>query len=251
MSTEKLKGLVLKEYQSGESSKRVVVLSEKGTISLSVKGAKNTKSKYLSATQMFCYSEFVVFKGRDFYSVTSAEVIESFYSLRNDMNKLSYSAYLMELIEKTIFEGMQSEDVLKLALKTLWVIAKTNMDILLAVSIFEIKYLQLSGYMDEGTQCSCCGHLVEKEACFNAREGGIVCSDCKSKFGGMALLDGTHSTINYVLQSNGARLFSFKVSHQVQAQLRMILEDYMAEHIGQNFYTLQFAKSCCDLGSMN
>ena len=246
MSTEKLKGLVLKEYQSGESSKRIVVLTrERGTLCLSVKGGKNTKSKYLAATQMFCYSEFVVFKGREFYSVTSAEVIESFYSLRNDINRLSYSAYLMELLEKTVFEGMHSEDVLKLALKTLWVIAKTPIDILLSVSIFEIKYLQMNGYMGDGEECSSCGSAIKEEAYFSSENGGIICGGCKNKVSGaIPLLEGTYCALNHVLKCNGAKLFSFKVSHQVQTQLRQILEDYIAQHIGDNFYTLEFAKSC-------
>ncbi|MGE4215016.1 MAG: DNA repair protein RecO [Anaerotignaceae bacterium] len=250
MSTQKLKGIVLKEYQSGESSKRIVVLTgEKGTISLSVKGGKNTKSKYLAATQMFCYSEFVVYEGRGFYSVTSAEVIESFYSLRNDISKLSFSAYIMELLEKTVFEGMHSEDVLKLALKTLWVIAKTDIDILLAVSIFEIKYLQMNGFLDEGDQCSSCGNPVGGEPFFSTSDGGIICGNCKNNSGKVfTLMEGTYSAINYVLKSNDSRLFSFKVSDDVRRQLRLILEDYMAEHIGQNFYTLEFAKSCITEG---
>lgn len=246
MSTEKLKGIVLKEYQSGESSKRIVVLTgERGTISLSVKGGKNTKSKYLAATQMFCYSEFIVYEGKGFNSVTSAEMIESFYNLRNDIGKLSYSAYIMELLEKTVFEGMHSEDLLKLTLKTLWVIAKTGIDILLAVSIFEIKYLQMNGFLGEADKCSSCGNDVEDEIFFSTRDGGIVCGNCKNSSGRVfKLMEGTYSAINYVLKSNDSRLFSFKVSNEVVGQLRLILEDYMAEHIGQNFYTLEFAKSC-------
>lgn len=246
MSTEKLKGLVLKEYQSGESSKRIVVLTgEKGTITLSVKGGKNTKSKYLAATQMFCYSEFVVYEGKGFNSVTSAEVIESFYNLRNDIGKLSYSAYIMELLEKTVFEGMQSEDLLTLALKTLWVIAKTDIDILLAVSIFEIKYLQINGFFGQGDKCGSCGSGIENEFFFSTSDGGIICGNCKNNSARVfTLLEGAYIAINYVLKSNGNKLFSFKVSDEVRGQLRLILEDYMAEHIGQNFYTLEFAKSC-------
>ena len=246
MSTEKLKGIVLKEYQSGESSKRIVVLTgERGKITLSVKGGKNTKSKYLAATQMFCYSEFVVYQGKGFNSVSSAEVIESFYNLRNDIEKLSYSAYIMELLEKTVFEGMYSEDLLKLTLKTLWVIAKTDIDILLAVSIFEIKYLQINGFLGEGDKCSSCGSYVVHEFFFSTGDGGIICADCKNNSGRVfTLMEGTFSAINYVLKRNNSRLFSFKVSDGVRVQLRLILEDYMAEHIGENFYTLEFAKSC-------
>jgi DNA repair protein RecO len=246
MSIEKLKGIVLKEYQSGESSKKIVVLTgEKGKINLTVKGGKNTKSKHLATTQMFCYSEFVVYEGRGFNSVTSTEIIESFYSLRNDISKLSYSAYIMELLEKTVFESMNCEELLKLTLKTLWIIAKTDIDILLAVSIFEIKYLQLSGFFDEGDICSCCGNYIEGEAFFCSDDGGIICGNCKKSASTVyTLLEGTYKVINYVLKSNDNRLFSFKVSDEVRCQLRLILEDYVAEHIGQNFYTLAFAKSC-------
>ena len=100
MGTEKLRGIVLREQAKGESNKQIVLLAQGvGRVLLSARGARRAKSKLLAATQLFCYADFVVYEGRGFYSVTQAELKNSFYGLRLDMDKFSEGMYLAELTE--------------------------------------------------------------------------------------------------------------------------------------------------------
>ena len=105
MGTEKLRGIVLREQAKGESNKQIVLLAQGvGRVLLSARGARRAKSKLLAATQLFCYADFVVYEGRGFYSVTQAELKNSFYGLRLDMDKFSEGMYLAELTEAVITE---------------------------------------------------------------------------------------------------------------------------------------------------
>jgi len=246
MSVIKLKGFVLKEFNAGESGKRIVVFTnEMGKVTLRVNGGKNANSKYLSATQLFCYSEFVVYEGKGFLSVTQSDVIESFYPLRQDIVKLSYCSYILELVEKTSFEGIKDDSLVELLFRTLSLVAKTEYSVLLAVSIFEIKYLQLMGLLGEMDVCPCCGkELTHGGVYFTSQVGGI-CNECKNGlYDGREILSGTRLAIKHVISSDGKSMFSFKVSKAVEKELKEILEEYISEHINQKFQTLEFAKSC-------
>ena len=94
MGTEKLRGIVLREQAKGESNKQIVLLAQGvGRVLLSARGARRAKSKLLAATQLFCYADFVVYEGKGFYSVTQAELKNSFYGLRLTEGILQKKAY--------------------------------------------------------------------------------------------------------------------------------------------------------------
>ena len=82
----KVKGIVIKESDTGEAGKRIVIITkEHGKMLLSARGAKKITSKTMAGTQLFSYCEFTLFEGKGFYSVTQADVIESFYGISEDI----------------------------------------------------------------------------------------------------------------------------------------------------------------------
>ncbi len=59
-------GLVIMEKSVGESDRLVTILSKReGVLRAFAQQAKRVKSSKLSATQLFSYSRFTVFKGRE------------------------------------------------------------------------------------------------------------------------------------------------------------------------------------------
>ncbi len=249
MSVEKINGIVLREHAFGESGKNVIVLTkEKGKIRIGMRGAKKEKSKLMASAQPFCYSSFVIYEGKGFYSANQAELIESFYNLRNDIVKLAFGTYLLELVEKTHFEGSESDEVLKLLLTALTVLEKTEFDVLLAVSIFEIKFMQLMGLMGTANFCSLCGKNFSETYFFSPFSGGIVCEMCGKKvLDSRQVMKGTFLAINHVLSNEGKKIFAFNVSKEINDELREIMEAYIVENIERRFGTLAFAKKCLKL----
>ena len=80
----KVKGLILKETITKESDKVLTILTKDGLMSLYAKAAKNIKSKKFTATNLLCYSEFVLQEGNDLYKVIKRKRIFGFdrYFLR-------------------------------------------------------------------------------------------------------------------------------------------------------------------------
>ena len=89
MKLIKIKGIVIKETSYKDNDKIITLLTDTyGKISCMAKGAKKTNSPILANCQYLVYSEFVLYKGTNFYHVNSASIINMFYKLRTDFENL-------------------------------------------------------------------------------------------------------------------------------------------------------------------
>lgn len=245
MGNFKVKGIVLKELNIGESNKQIIILTkEHGKMLLSAKGARTPKSKFLAGTQLFAYSDFIVFEGKGFFSISQAEIIESFYNLRKDIDRFAYAAYYLELVERTILEDMQCDEIMELLLRTLAVVSKTQYNIKLATRVFELKYLQLSGFMPELESCSICGgEIIDRETYFNSAIGGVVCDNCHNVYADtIKISKGSFMALKFVITSEPKKVFNFDVSSAVLYEMSHIVKQYMYIHINERFKTLEFAE---------
>ena len=241
----KLRAIVLKEINKGESNKQVIVLTkEHGKMLLSATGAKNTKSKFLAGTQLFSYCDFFVTEKKGYYYISEIDLIENFYNIRLDIQKLSYSIYFLDLIEKTAFNGMECDEILELLLRTLFFLSKKDYDINLAARVFELKYLQFSGYMLETKQCISCGKIPQKINYFTANGGGLLCQKCKEKaFDAISISAGALKAVEFVMYSDIKNIFQFQVSDFVLKELKTICDKCIKNYINLKFETLEFAES--------
>mgnify|MGYP001622927577 CR=1 FL=1 len=237
MSVRKIRGIVIREQQTGESSKQIVVLAkEMGKVRLSARGAKNTKSRLLAGTQLFCYCDFTVYEGRGFLSVTQADLIESFYALRNDVEVLAQAVYLAELVDSTCPAGMEHDNILKLLLYTMQVMAKGYLPPKLAGRIFEMKYLQYSGFL-ASADCVTCG---EQAQYFDQREATFYCKQHRSREA-VLLSRAVVQALDYVLEEEGKKLFAFRLSPEALKQLDAVLRQYLQMHVGVDLKSRRFA----------
>ena len=83
MANVKMNGIILAEHNLGDFDKMLTMLTPgSGKISCIAKGARRPKSTLLATTQMFCFGEYLMYKGTNTYHINSAEIIEVFYNLR-------------------------------------------------------------------------------------------------------------------------------------------------------------------------
>jgi DNA repair protein RecO (recombination protein O) len=119
MSYLKTKGIVIREVNTGEADKVLTIFSRhNGKITGFAKGARRPKSKFIAGTQYLCYSEFVLYKNADMFSINNCDVIEPFYEIRNDMEKLTYSAHIVDILNDVVQENQPSGKILQLFLNT-------------------------------------------------------------------------------------------------------------------------------------
>lgn len=106
------------------------------------KGAKKSKSAFLSSTEIMAFSDMILFSGNsELYSLNSAETIEVFFNLRMDVEKLSYAAVILQMINDVCMEGETCYKKLQLLLNTLYALSETKKDKDLIFSVFQIRLL--------------------------------------------------------------------------------------------------------------
>lgn len=234
----KVNGIVIKESDMGESGKRIVVLTkEHGKMLLSVRGAKNTK-KGMQAVQLFSCCEFTLFEGNGFYSVTQADVIESFYDIRNDFERLAYGAYILEITERASFEELQNNKAFDLLLRTLFMLASGKRRPRLVAAVYVLRLLREYGFMGDCSVCYECGKELE-EAFYGFTADGLCCRECY-KGGGRKLDKGALKALLHITESPVNTLFAFDVSDTVLEELWDFSSVYRREYLGENYKTLDY-----------
>jgi len=247
MGYVKTKGIVIKEVNLGEADKIITIFSRhSGKISALAKGARRPKSKNVAGTQLLCYSDFVLYKGKQMYIVNSSEVLEPFYELRNNLVNLTYSAHIVDIIFDVIQENQPATKVLQLFLNTLYMLAKTDKSPELVTRIFEIRVLSILGYAPFVNGCMICGEGDLNKVAFSFKNCGFICShgDCivQDPYA-VKILPGTAKALFYIVNARMNDLFSFSVSPEVLRELGKISSRYLRERLEKDYSKLDFLKN--------
>lgn len=238
----KATGIVIKQTEFGESNRMLSIFTKEfGIIRASVYGAKSIKSSKGAASQLLAFSEFELSKGfSDIYTVSSAHVEESFFKLSEDIEKLSLAVYLSDITYTAL--GMENADgrVLSLFLNTLYALCYNNLEVKKAKAVYELKLMTLSGYMPVLNRCVKCGSL-SGIARFSAASGGLICSGCAPE--GVGVTKSIVDAMNYIINADTKRMFSFKASDDLILKLGNITEDYVVSQLETEFKSLKYLKS--------
>jgi DNA repair protein RecO (recombination protein O) len=245
MSYLKTTGIVIKEVNTGEADKIVTIFSKtKGKISGSARGARRPKSRLVAGTQLLCYSEFVLFKGKDLYSINSSDVIEPFYDIRNDIERLTYAAHMTELINDVIQENQPATKVLQLFLNSLYLLSKTDRSPVQIVRVFELRLLSILGYAPSVGGCVVCTSSQFDNMSFSFQKCGFICKSCTMQDkSAVELSEGAAKALNYIVYSPLNSLFSFEVSDSVLNELGRISRRFIRDILEKDYKKLDFLKT--------
>lgn len=231
-------GFILKNTKYGETDSILTIFTRKlGKVSAIAKGARKSKSGLLAGIQPFCYSEFVLYKGRNLYTVSQCDPKEIFYPLREDLIKLSYAAYLMELVEAVITEGQTNNRLFNLLGKTLYIFKKEDVEINTIVRAFEIKIMNYSGFKPHFSSCINCNTKQTSSWKFSSKEGGLLCSSCFSTDPfAMKIGNTTIKLAIYLLTRDIIEVHKLKISKYLNEELKKISKQYILTHINKNSF---------------
>lgn len=242
----KSQGIVLREIKFEETSKILTVFSRKdGKINAIAKGALRPRSPLIACSQIFTYNDYNFFKGRNFYHISQGEVLDSFYSIREDMKRLMWGYYLLELVEYSIVEEEPNEKLFKLLVKGLSVLSKLDRDFLKFVISFEIKAVSFIGYKPRLEKCVACGGDIEGNIRFSAKQGGVICHNCfDTDFYSDEIDLSLLKYMQILLYTPLDNIGEIKIPKDVMFKIHGILVKYILQNIDKNcFKSLNFIKS--------
>ena len=175
----------LKNYPLNDNDNIVIMFSKtKGLIRAVAKGAKRPKSKLGARVQMFIANKLMLFEGKNLDTIAEAQSLNTFSKIRNDLDKLSYSMYIAEIIN--IFCSNQynhnenSEEIYNLIFNAYDKIsnAKSKEEILLSILKFQIKLMNILGWGIDFKMCSICQKEIKNDALFSFQQGSFLCKKC-------------------------------------------------------------------------
>ncbi|NLJ31463.1 MAG: DNA repair protein RecO [Clostridiales bacterium] len=236
-------GLVIMERSVGESDRLVTVLTRKeGVVRAFAQKAKNVRSSKLSATQLFGYSRFVIFKGREKYIIDDAQPIEVFFELRRDMERLSLAQYFCELAGALAPQEAEAGDFLRLMLNALHFLCGGTRPGLLLKAVVEMRMLSLAGYMPNLVCCSECGCYEADVMYFLPRSGIVTCKSCLRPTAepALPLSRGAMTGLRHTVYADFEKLFSFSLSPRGLKELSDAAEQYVFATLQRGFNTLDF-----------
>lgn len=220
MKTIKARGIVLKEYEAGESDKRLLLLCKgHGKLLVYARGACKPSSKFMASSQVFTYSDFVLAKGAGFHSVTQAEVIESFYPLRQDYDRLIAACEIAKIIERTLWDNINCDELLLLTLRSLSNLSKGNLPPLQITCVFLFRFFIFHGIQPMLDECVVCGEHAEGFLC----NEGLVCEAHKT-LESRPISQACLAALKFIQKNSLHQSFMFNAAENVLSELKQLAD---------------------------
>jgi len=176
---EKFNGIVLGGVNYGENDRILSILTlEKGVISAKIKGVKKAGAKLKFAQEPFCFAEFVFFTRGDKRNVKTASLIDSFYSIREDIEKFFAGGAVLEFAKKFTQENQSAPNAFALVLSTLKELAYGDKSPRTTLINFLLNALKIEGYQIKVGECLECGTKTPLRVFFDLSKGGFYCENC-------------------------------------------------------------------------
>jgi DNA repair protein RecO (recombination protein O) len=193
-------GVVLREMKVGENNKRLVLLTRgRGKIAVFARGSGKAVGR-LSVSKLTFY-EFVAFDGGQFLSLNQVSSIKAFGNIASCYNSFCVAVFFLELLEKTLYANMDSQDALKLLLFALGRLDKGH-DCGLVFAAFVFKFLQMEGFEPVV--------LDSEDSWFFGEEGAQPKSEGAVELSREGLM-----ALKYILGAEIGKVFGFRASKDV------------------------------------
>ncbi|MBR7185868.1 MAG: DNA repair protein RecO [Clostridia bacterium] len=251
--------LVIREAPYGDHDKLLTLLTaEHGRVRVMAKGARRIGSKFMTASQLFAWGNYAIRTRGDFYWLSEATLIESFYGLHADLNRLSLASYLCDVTYEATGENAPADDVLPIILNTFYALANGRAPDALIKGAFELRIAAVSGYCPDLEACSCCGKPDAEGMYLDVMNGCLICAECMQTAAQRAAVSHVEYDLpptviflplppaalegmRYVLRAPTKRLFSFRIEDKTEmADFSRACESYLLNHFERGFQSLDF-----------
>lgn len=224
MSEIKIKGIVISSKDFKEYDKIITIYSlEKGIVYAKLTGVKKPKAKLKTVKDVFCFAEFIlVSKNSDFYTVSSANVLESFYGLSKDIAKFNKACLVLKILNVIGKENDNNEMLFLQTLKTLKLLAYSSVNENLILAKYLLTIFKSLGYVFSLLKCPKCGLEIKTIRYFSVREGVITCSACKT-FDAIKISELLHNSMRLISNCEFEKLCSLKILESALLEIVQLL----------------------------
>ena len=208
-------GMVLKASPVGEYDRRLVILTrEFGKITAFARGARRPGNSLMAVSNPFVFGKFLLYEGRDAYTLAGAEVKNYFIEIAGDVEAACYGSYFLEFADYYGREGLEAEETLKLLYQSMRALLSEKLPNRLVKAVFELKLMEINGEY------------------FEELSGNLDPS--------------TRYAWEFVLASPVEKLYTFALSDQVLLEFSRCVEENKRRFVDKTFHSLDILQVLVD-----
>lgn len=232
MPSIKLNGIVTR-YVDYKDNDRILTLFtyEQGIVSCAARGCRRAKSPLVGASELFVAGEFVLFSAKDKLTLDSADIAESHYPIREDIDRFAAASYMLSIVNVGA-EETPNKVLYSLLRYALAYTAYGNCNSVDMAICFALKCLAALGYTPSITECALCEMDIraQKSPSFGAKFGGALCASCARAVGADEISPLSLEAMRRILLLKDSELDRVSLPPQQREELKRAVNAF-AEHV--------------------
>jgi len=239
--------IVIRSINYGESDKIVTFFSKDfGKIRGIAKGARRSRKRFQNALGLFSHLRLIFFdrEGMGLVRAESGDLLHTFPKIREDLKKIFYGSYYLELVNEMSGERETNREAFHLLLSFLFNLEAGEPQEE-HLRMFEIRMLSLFGYQPNMKRCDLCKRGWEdlKETptlFFSIEKGAMVCESCAKRRNNLIPFSlGTAKLIEQTSQMELSKIHRLKFTSQSLSESRELLPKFIVYQLGKELRSLR------------
>ena len=173
--------IVLRHVNYRDNDRMVTLFSpSRGRIDAVIRNCRKPRSHNLNAGELFALGDYMLYESGGRTTVTSVRLTETFYTLRENYERLTCGTYLLSVTEAVVEPEQERQELFMLLLHTLSRLAFSDQPWRPLLAGFLLHFAAAEGFKPRLNHCVACGRSLEEGPFFfDLEEGGVLCAACR------------------------------------------------------------------------
>jgi len=239
--------IVTRSLNYGESDKIVTFFTRDfGKLKGIAKGARRSKKRFQNALGLFSHLRLIFFdkEGMGLARAESCDILHSFPKIKEDLKKILYGNYYLELVNEMAGEREANREAFELLLSFLSNLEETKPQEE-QLRLFEIRMLSLFGYRPNMKRCNLCKRNWEDSeeihvVFFSLERGASICEKCSKTWNHLIPISlGTAKLIEKISQIELSKIQRLRFTPQSLSDSRELLPKFISYQLGKELKSLK------------
>lgn len=246
--------VILSRRDYGEADRILTVFTPSlGKQELLAKGIRKTTSRKAGHLELFTHSTLLIAKARTWDIITEAASVESFRTLRTNLDAIGYASFICELIDcftESDDDNQPLWDLFLLALRVLddygqqGLNQQPQIEPQLLLHWFQLQLLALTGFQPQFFHCLACQEALTPVTNYlNLEDGGVYCPRCGSTQDGVEALEAdVLKMLRHLQRTSWPELQSVRIRPTIQQAVDNILNRYLLTIVERQLKAVNFLR---------
>lgn len=255
MRSFRVEAVVLKHKEHGEANRMLTLYTrQRGKVRALAKGVRKVRSRKAGHVEPFTRVDLQLATGRAWFVVTQAEAKDTFNLLREDLTRIGYASYVVEILDKFTYEDEENLPLFRLLVDTLArLVFEEDLD--LVVRYYEMRMLDYLGFRPELLHCVVTGEEIKaKDQYFSASLGGVLTPDAGSgRAGAIPISMDTLRYLRHLQRSSwgDALLAKDRIGTKTRGEMELLMQHYITYLIERGLNSPSFIRRMRNIDTKN